>query len=39
MIEMKIATDISNRQELDEMKSTMEIFVVSNRIRQLAQMA
>ncbi len=39
MMEMKIATDISNRQELDEMKSTMEIFVVSNRIRQLAHMA
>jgi len=39
MMEMKIATDISNRQELDEMKSTMEIFAVSNRIRQLAQMA
>jgi len=39
MMEMKIATDISTRQELDEMKSAMEIFVVSNRIRQLAQIA
>ena len=38
-MEMKIATDILTRQELDEMKSTMEIFAVSNRIRQLAQMA
>jgi hypothetical protein len=33
---MKIISEISSRDELDEMKSIMEIFVVNNRIKQLA---
>ena len=33
---MKIVSEISSRDELDEMKSIMEIFVVNNRIKQLA---
>lgn len=36
---MKIASEINNRQELDELKSVMEIYIVSNRIRELAQSA
>jgi hypothetical protein len=36
---MKIVSEIRSQQELDEMKSIMEIFVVNNRIRQLAEMA
>ena len=34
---MKIVSEVRSRQELDEMKSVMEIFVVTNRIRELAQ--
>jgi hypothetical protein len=33
---MKVASEISTRQELDELKGIMEIFVVNRRIRQLA---
>jgi hypothetical protein len=33
---MKIVSEIGSRDELDEMKSIMEIFVVNNRIKQLA---
>jgi hypothetical protein len=33
---MKIVSEIRTQQELDEMKSVMEIFVVSYRIKQLA---
>jgi hypothetical protein len=33
---MRIVSEVTSQQELDEMKSVMEIFVVSNRIRQLA---
>jgi hypothetical protein len=36
---MKIVSEVRTPQELDEMKSIMEIFVVNNRIRQLAEMA
>jgi hypothetical protein len=36
---MKIVSEINTRQELDEMKSIMEVFVVNDRIRQLAQMS
>jgi hypothetical protein len=36
---MKIASEINNQQELDELKSVMEIYIVSNRIRELAQLA
>jgi hypothetical protein len=32
---MKIVTEVNTQQELDEMKSVMEIFVISNRIRQI----
>jgi hypothetical protein len=33
---MKIVSEVSTRDELNEMKSIMEIFVVNNRIKQLA---
>jgi len=33
---MKIVSQVSTQQEFDEMKIVMEIFVVSNRVRQLA---
>jgi len=36
---MKIVTEVNTQQELDEMKTVMEIFVVSNRIKQLVEMA
>ena len=36
---MKIVSEVRTQQEFDEMKSVMEIFVVSNRIKQLAGMA
>jgi len=36
---MKVVSEISTRQELDDLKSTMEIFIVSNRIKELAQMS
>ena len=34
---MRIVTELTSRQELDEMKSVMEIFVVSNRIKKIAE--
>lgn len=34
---MRIVTEVSTRQELDEMKSVMEIFVVNDRIKELAR--
>ena len=39
MIERKmmLVTEISNKQEFDEMKEIMEIFAVRGRIRELAQ--
>ncbi len=33
---MRVVTEINTRQELDEMKSIMEVFVVNHRIRELA---
>jgi len=33
---MRIVSEVRTQQELDEMKSVMEIFVVNNRIKQLA---
>jgi hypothetical protein len=33
---MRLVTDINTRQELEEMKSIMEVFVISNRIKQIA---
>lgn len=36
---MMIASEINTRQELDEMKSIMEVFVVNHRIRELAQIS
>ena len=32
---MMISSDIETRQELEEMKSVMEIYIVSNRIKEL----
>jgi hypothetical protein len=32
---MKIVTEVSTQQEFDDMKSVMEIFVITNRIRQI----
>lgn len=34
---MKIVSEVNNRQELDELKSIMEIYIVNNRIRELAK--
>jgi len=36
---MKIVSEVKTRQELNELKSVMEIFIVNNRIRELAQAA
>lgn len=36
---MRMVSEVSSRQELEEMKSVMEIFIVSFRIKQLAEMA
>ena len=36
---MNIVSEVESQQELDEIKSIMEIFVVSNRIKQLTDMA
>jgi hypothetical protein len=36
---MKIVSQIATQQEFDEMKTVMEIFIVSNRIKQLAGLA
>jgi len=35
---MKVASEIRTRQELDELKVVMEIFIVNNRIRKLARL-
>jgi hypothetical protein len=37
--DMKIVSEVKTQQELEDMKSIMEIFVVNNRVRQLAGMA
>jgi len=36
---MKIVSEVGSQQELDELKAVMEIFVVNNRIKELAQSA
>jgi len=36
---MKIVSEVTNRQELNELKSVMEIFIVNNRIKELAEAA
>lgn len=36
---MKIVSEVKNQQELDELKTIMEIYVVSNRIKEIAQNA
>jgi hypothetical protein len=36
---MKIASEISTRQELDDLKTIMEIYVVKHRISELAKLA
>jgi hypothetical protein len=36
---MKIASEITNRNELNELKVIMEIFMVNNRIKELMQEA
>jgi len=33
---MKLVSEVNTRQELDEMKYIMEVFVISTRIRQIA---
>ncbi len=34
---MRIVSDVKNRNELREIKSIMEIFIVNKRIKQLAE--
>jgi hypothetical protein len=34
---MRIVSEVKTQQEFDEMKTVMEIFVVCNRIKQLAE--
>ena len=36
---MKIVSEVRTQQELEDMKMIMEIFVVKNRVRQLAENA
>jgi len=36
---MKIVTEVTTQQELNELKAVMEIFVVNNRIKELARSA
>jgi hypothetical protein len=36
---MRIVSEIKNKQELEDMKLVMEIFIVNNRVRELAEMA
>ncbi len=36
---MKIVSQVTTQQEFDEMKTVMEIFIVSNRVKQLAGLA
>jgi hypothetical protein len=38
MKNMMIVSEITTQQELSEMKSIMEIFVVNNRIKELARL-
>ncbi len=36
---MKIVSEVRTQQDLDELKSVMEIFIVNNRIKELAKLA
>ncbi len=36
---MKIVSEIKNQQEFEEMKMVLKIFIVNDRIKQLAEMA
>ena len=36
---MKIVSEVKTQQELDELKIVMEIFIVNDRIRELARLA
>lgn len=36
---MKIVSEVNTHAELDELKSVMEIFIVNQRIKQLAEMS
>ena len=36
---MKLVSEVKTREELNELKSVMEIFIVNNRIKELAQAA
>lgn len=36
---MKIISEVNNQQDFNELKSTMEVFIVTTRIKQLAEMA
>ena len=36
---MKIVSEVKTQQELDELKIVMEIFIVNNRVRELARLA
>jgi len=36
---MRIVSEVKTQQELNDLKSTMEIYLVSKRIRQIAQNA
>ena len=39
MENMKIVSEVKTQQELSEIKSIMEIFVVNNRVKELARLA
>ncbi len=36
---MKIASEVTTRNQLNELKSVMKVFMVNNRIRHLAEQA
>ena len=39
MKNMMIVSEVTTQQELTEMKSIMEVFVVNNRVKELARLA
>jgi len=36
---MKIVSEVKTQQELDEIKTVMEIFIINDRIKELARLA
>lgn len=36
---MKIASEVTTRNQLNELKSVMKVFMVNNRIHQLAELS